>query len=587
MTAVLQMHKKPLLMKFNPAFLLQLLCFVMLLPIYSKAGTIYVKPGGTGTGTSWSNAFGDLHAAIAAANSGDQIWIAAGKYKPSTVDRNVRFVLKPGISLYGGFQGTETLLEQRDSTLATNQTIFSGEMQEDGIDSNNSHNLVYVKNITDPVQLNSIILEKAYSTDIHTLALMSAINVEHSTASLNNLEVRANNGYSSSGVLVYESNVQINNSYIHSNITKYGGGGITVDSDNMGLSAPIKLLIRNSLLENNQGGIGGGLYFDPRSGLNDSVVLENVNIIGNTATSVGGGGIYINYGVLIMNKVQIRDNLTSNSSGRAGAIYAVLHKAIIANDVLIADNKINGVGIGGLYLSNGRADFTNCTIANNYAEDTSYKGYNQMFISGATDSVIFKNCIFYSRINMHYDYGAWSTISTGFTPKVSFANCIFPREFPDYWQDDGNNLADTDPLFISDTNYVLTEFSPAIDAGDNSFRNVIYTDDLAGNPRISNSIVDIGAYEFIHEETPSSVGGNVPAGSVLLYPNPADNRLHVTGIEAGTTLTLINTLGQTLSITTAHATAETLDVSNLPFGLNFLLLKQVGGVQTTLKFIKK
>ncbi|CCQ50309.1 hypothetical protein [Crocosphaera watsonii] len=53
---------------------------------------IYVKSGSTGNGSSWNSAFGTLQSAIAAAQAGDQIWVAAGTYTPTTgLDRNLLF----------------------------------------------------------------------------------------------------------------------------------------------------------------------------------------------------------------------------------------------------------------------------------------------------------------------------------------------------------------------------------------------------------------------------------------------------------------------------------------------------------------
>ncbi len=81
-----------------------------------------------GTGTSWQDAFQDLQDALAVAQSGDEIWVAKGVYKPDrgTGDRSATFQLVNGVGLYGGFAGWETKREQRD--WVNNETILSGDL---------------------------------------------------------------------------------------------------------------------------------------------------------------------------------------------------------------------------------------------------------------------------------------------------------------------------------------------------------------------------------------------------------------------------------------------------------------------------
>jgi len=88
---------------------------------------------GLNNGTSWANAYTNLQTAINAAGAGAQIWVAAGTYKPTSyLDPNVTndarsrsFLLKGGVSVLGGFAGTETQLDQRD--VESNPTILSGD----------------------------------------------------------------------------------------------------------------------------------------------------------------------------------------------------------------------------------------------------------------------------------------------------------------------------------------------------------------------------------------------------------------------------------------------------------------------------
>src|ERR1700693_5589942 len=72
------------------------------------AAVVYVKSDATGTinGSSWVNAFTDLQAALAAAQAGDEIWVAAGTYKPTSgTDRTISFVMTSGVGIFGGFAG--------------------------------------------------------------------------------------------------------------------------------------------------------------------------------------------------------------------------------------------------------------------------------------------------------------------------------------------------------------------------------------------------------------------------------------------------------------------------------------------------
>ena len=71
-------------------------------------------------GDSWANAYKNLQAALSAAASSDQIWVAEGVYYPGG-HRTSTFTLKNEVAVYGGFKGTETQVDQRNP--AANPTI--------------------------------------------------------------------------------------------------------------------------------------------------------------------------------------------------------------------------------------------------------------------------------------------------------------------------------------------------------------------------------------------------------------------------------------------------------------------------------
>ncbi len=127
-----------------------LLLFISFISPPTAEGTVFfVTESGAGAidGTSWADAFDEAgfieKFKDAAVVSGDQFWVAAGSYRPTTVSGEVGayFEMKQGISLYGGFAGTEATPEQRD--IMTNLTILTGDLQKDDSNGELSSYLVY------------------------------------------------------------------------------------------------------------------------------------------------------------------------------------------------------------------------------------------------------------------------------------------------------------------------------------------------------------------------------------------------------------------------------------------------------------
>ncbi|MBI2280020.1 MAG: T9SS type A sorting domain-containing protein [Bacteroidetes bacterium] len=95
----------------------------------------YVNANATGAnnGTSWTDAYTDLHSATYNTTSGE-IWVAQGTYVPSkTFTNNIpgnnslkTFRVQFNVQVYGGFNGTETTLNQRN--WKNNPTIISGDV---------------------------------------------------------------------------------------------------------------------------------------------------------------------------------------------------------------------------------------------------------------------------------------------------------------------------------------------------------------------------------------------------------------------------------------------------------------------------
>ena len=87
---------------------------------------------GNESGSSWANA-SQLQAALAASTtSGNQVWIAAGTYKPHADDRTATFTIPEGVLVYGGFAGNEA--DDFDPATTARMgaaTILSGDLMSD------------------------------------------------------------------------------------------------------------------------------------------------------------------------------------------------------------------------------------------------------------------------------------------------------------------------------------------------------------------------------------------------------------------------------------------------------------------------
>ncbi len=192
-----------------------LIVLIFVFSVITSAQTVYVQQGGTGTGTSWNDARGDLAAALASATNGTEIWVATGTYYPvncsscTLTDRNNYFEIPDGVKVYGGFSGDETSLDERDWT--ANPTILSGDIDKNGVlDSLNCFTVVYTENVSAATLVDGFIIEFGYSG-------------QHD--SYHNEEKNGGGWYNEGSHTGNMSNPTIANCIFQHNYTvKYGGG---------------------------------------------------------------------------------------------------------------------------------------------------------------------------------------------------------------------------------------------------------------------------------------------------------------------------------------------------------------------------
>ena len=131
--------------------------------VQSVPARLYVKQGatGTGSGTSWTNAFTDIQTALSPAwNCGVEVWVAEGTYYPTTsADRTVSFNVPNGMTIYGGFAGTETALGQRNIT--AHPTILSGDIGTVGTNGDNTYQVVTFRSVDNTTLLDGFTITKS------------------------------------------------------------------------------------------------------------------------------------------------------------------------------------------------------------------------------------------------------------------------------------------------------------------------------------------------------------------------------------------------------------------------------------------
>jgi hypothetical protein len=146
--------------------LLTALCLAFV-HLNAQAQIRFVKAGSHGNGESWATAYGDLQQALLHAKPGQQIWVAAGTYYPtSTNNRTIAFVIPNEVQVYGGFAGNETDFAQRN--WEKNLTILSGEIGTND-PSDNSYTVVYTERVSSSTIIDGFAITGGTANGVNSL----------------------------------------------------------------------------------------------------------------------------------------------------------------------------------------------------------------------------------------------------------------------------------------------------------------------------------------------------------------------------------------------------------------------------------
>ena len=231
---------------------------------FTVTNVIYVdldKTSGNNDGTSWANAFLSLQDALAAADdagvSANEIWVAEGTYFPDDgTDRTKSFELVDGIDVYGGFEGIAAEDERGDRDWFANETILSGDIDDDGsLDSDNS---IHVVIGGDDVVLDGLTITGGFA------------------------DGTSGDEHNGGGIYNYDVSLTVSNCIFRGNFANYKGGGMMIlTTESFGAD----VIISNCLFYDNEADYGGGAFVQDYS-VNR---FENCTFTDNVANNYGGG----------------------------------------------------------------------------------------------------------------------------------------------------------------------------------------------------------------------------------------------------------------------------------------------------------
>ncbi|SFN83797.1 Por secretion system C-terminal sorting domain-containing protein [Paenimyroides ummariense] len=529
---------------------------------------VYVNQANTNAvkeGTSWNTAFSTLQEALNCKCTDSlnnvtmpaEIWVAEGTYRTGKKAED-SFFLNNGQKVYGGFKSGDTQLIQRDSTLLTQQTILSGKYET------GKHAMHVVSSLFTYIdtELNSFIVQDGQS-------LSNANNGGHENnagagiyvrgqATLKNLLIRNNKAdghhdpsgfspitYWGGGIFVYradghgsytfpivEAGVHVENTKIANNTSGGKGAGLAFWQNSVG-SNPVNNLVskfknveisgNKSIRTDGHAATAGGVFVDGRFNIDfEDFTISNNEAAGRSAIEISNnGGSTINFkrGKIDGNKEVVKqgwNNYAVQSYSNPNSIPNIVN----FESVVFSNNTTSRTTMA---IWEGNLNITNCTFVNNIGgqnQDVNFKDGNFLTLDKNGVVTIKNSIIDYSNNSLPDVFaGSWAT-----NYSVSVENSLFTKSIPTQMVNLGNNLSNTNPLFVNKTNgnYNLQPNSPAIDAGNNSFLTLSPNLDAVSNNRIYNSIVDLGALEY---QGTVSITEQTKNKQFVLYPNPAEREV--------------------------------------------------------------
>ncbi len=498
-------------------------------------------PGGDGL--TWASAFTYLQDGLGAAQSGDEIRVGQGLYRPDrdevnpfgTGDRTATFQLISGVALRGGYAGVNAPdPDERDIELF--ETILSGDLAGDdgpGFENydENSRHVVSASDTTEGTILDGVTIVGGNAEPFYSSG--GGVRVDGGTLVISDCTIDANwaNG-KGGGIFCSADALDLVRCAITANHARYDGGGLYAGA------TPVLTLNECVFHTNSAGHCGGAAHgagsYDSCEFVDNSardgggacvgqyqtMTLSNCTFIANVS-EYGGGGV--------RGRATLAACTFSGNEAHTSGAGAYLIGNAGAVDCTFVDNFAYGDG-GGVRVANGT--LTNCTFTNNLAGDNgggAFFASNGVSSAGCTfggnfagdsggavyaRSTTISDCVFTD--NWANDLGGGVYVSPGSV--ATFANC----EFTQNTADQGSGMYNIDATVTVSSSTFSRQATGWVGAGIASYDSDLFVANChfhanmadfgggiyftGGRATVNNSIF-VGHYTGGHTTAGGSIGG--------------------------------------------------------------------------------
>ena len=528
-------------------------------------------------------------------------WDSAGS--PYLVDGNL--LVQPDSTLAIG-PGTEILFRGDFRLEVPGQLLINGTPSQpvlfDGQDETITWRGIYLNNTDTSITDSSIL---AHGTIRNCLGGSGLTLVNSDRVRISFFTIDQCSSFQGGAIRCVGSDAWFENLIIENNIA-LDGAGMALDHSGA--------IMKNCIIRNNQAdGAGGGMVIFNGS----SPVLENCEISGNFSYG-SGGGIYINAAGTVCIRCSFTTNYGATGGGSlysGGAVAVKLAANPHFENCFFIENQCNSSG--GAIASFSPNSLINCLFEENSAPVSGGAVYissgnpietrliNNTFINNDSPDgsvlyahnhvAIVKNCIAWQDetpdtsslfcldafMALEALDVSWSDLKNGQEGIELTGNASF------HW---GPGNISSDPL-LNPESFEPAWNSPCIEAGTPDTTGLVLPElDLAGNPRLVNDVIDMGAFEFQNPLTIQHSTLNIQH-YLTIIPNPAHHQVSISysdifGSEKKEII-IYNSLGIPVKsiVATDEVSGISTDISELPDGLYFVVLMVNGRITATGKLV--